>query len=172
MAGPIEDKYFNWLCAKVLEPQLRVYVDLLKIMHGTEFVWRIPGDRNRADDGMELRREFMYETHTGPDPTWEATGCSVLEMLFAFSRRAEFQTSMPAQEWFWKMIENLRLDDFRHISPGEDIIVREAMHALVWRTYDSSGLGGLFPMRWPRRDQREAEIWYQFCEYVEEQRLT
>lgn len=172
MSGPIEDQYFNWLCRKVVDLTSNVYLDLLHMMHKTEFVWIVPGDKNRADEGMELRLAFMTEARSGPDPSWETTGCSVLEMVYAFSQRAEFQTGMPATEWFWKLMENLSLRDYRVISSDDEQVVEEILYALVWRTYERDGRGGLFPLTDPELDQTDVEIWFQFCEYVEEERLA
>ena len=48
-------------------------------------------------------------------------------------------------------------------------IVADAMAAIIWRTYDSNGYGGLFPLRNPREDQRKVELWYQLNAYLLEQ---
>src|SRR5687767_12232310 len=110
MREPIENAYFSWLCAKVLpDPYTNIYTDLLLIMHRTEFVWdpHILGDRNRAEDGVELRRGFLLETGSYSEPEWESTPCSVLEMLYALAQIGEFETGQPVREWFWKFVQNL-----------------------------------------------------------------
>lgn len=170
MSEPIEESYFNWLRAKVLSPTNMQYQDLLRELHRTEFVWLIPGDRNRAEDGLELRLDFGVESRLDPDPEWQHIGCSILEMLFAFAKRASFQTDNPPKDWFWEFITNLDLGELRHVLNEDDILfVDDVLQKFIWRTYDPSGLGGMFPMRWPKQDQTKVEIWYQFCEYLDDQ---
>lgn len=171
MGEPIENLYFNWLCAKVLTPGNRNYYDLLYILHTTEFVWVILGDKNRAEDGCELREDFLREARLGKDPHWFDEPVSVFEVLIAFAKRASFQTDIPVRDWFWAFMNNLGLDEFRRVTDSDIPVIEEILHVFIWRTYDQNGNGGLFPMRRPKRDQREVEIWYQFCEYIEDQGL-
>src|SRR4029077_5421852 len=102
MNEAVEHLYFDWLCARVVNmvnvPR-PTYWELLAQLHKTEFVWLILGDDNRAEDGKELRKEFIIQAELPDDPQWRIeVGCSVLEMLIAFSRRAEFQDETPAPE--------------------------------------------------------------------------
>lgn len=176
MDEPIEDLYFNWLYTKVAyrpntTPSNR-YHSLLYFLHRTEFVWRVSGDDNRAEDGRALRIEFLNETRIDTDEPLVDLECSVLEMMIAFSRRAAFQTDMELEEWFWIMIDNLGLSDLPDSAfngGAETAIVGPIMEDLVWRRYESNGRGGLFPLRNPDEDQRDVEIWYQFCEYLVDQ---
>jgi len=173
MLEPLENLYFNWLCAKVVdvawEPRSGLYLKLLRKLHTTEFVWLLSGDDNRAEDGKELRTEFLIEGDIPDDPEWRlVVGCSVLEMLIAFARRAEYQTSDQTRVWFWEFIKNLSLERFddRAFNPHQ---VDDILEQFVWRTYNPNGLGGLFPIVRPSTDQREVEVWYQFCEYLVDQ---
>lgn len=173
MKEPLENLYFNWLAAKVLN--LRppsgsdTYWELLKKLHRTEFVWMISGDDNRAEDGKELRKEFILEADIPDDPEWRtAIGCSVLEMLIAFAKRAEFQTDDAFPLWFWEFIRNLGLDRCTDSAFDGDF-VDLALEEFVWRTYQPNGNGGLFPIHNPGDDQRGVEIWHQFCEYLVDQ---
>jgi hypothetical protein len=173
MLEPLENLYFNWLCAKVHHmenptPTL-TYWGLLRVLHNTEFVWLISGDDNRAMDGLDLRREFLIAADIPDKPEWRALPCSLLEMLIAFSRRAEFQTDEPAQQWFWEFIDNIGLLECNDAANCSDDEVGERLYELVWRTYDNSGRGGLFPLDHPQHDQTKTEIWYQFCEYLVDQ---
>lgn len=171
MGEPIENEYFNWLCAKVLKTNGNMHVDLLVILHRTPFAWFVPGDRNRAEDGVELKIDFLRETGFPKDETWFHEPCSVLEMLIAFANRAEFQTDISERDWFWVFMTNLNLEQFRRVTNADKLVIEDILNTLIWRTYDTSGHGGMFPMRWPKRDQREVEIWYQFCEWLEDQGL-
>lgn len=172
MNEPLENLYFNWLCAKVITvvktTPRPMDLRLLRILHNTEFVWLLSGDDNRAEDGKELRREFLIEADIPDDILWRTMGCSMLEMLIAFARRAEFQTDDPAREWFWEFIENLGLREFADDSNAVAII-QDKLDTVIWRTYDWHGYGGIFPIIHPQTDQRELEIWYQFCNYLVDQ---
>lgn len=172
MREPIEHEYFNWLCAKVLQRNQKSYHELLGILYRTEFVWLVPMDENRAEDGKELRLDFARETNVERDFLFETQPCSLFEMFLGFAQRASFQTDSPVREWFWSFMENLHLDQFRHVSESDKIMIEEILDTFIWRTYDSHGWGGLFPLSKIDRDQRKIEIWWQFCDYVAEHELV
>jgi len=171
MTESLENLYFNWLCAKVMDHQnmtpSKSYYNLMRILQSTEFIWLLSGDDNRAADGLDLRKEFLLLADIPDHPEWrEFPPCSILEMLIAFSRRAEFMTDIPANECFWDMLDNLdlkRVNDGTRIKQKE---IDEILESFIWRTYDVNGTGGLFPVDSPREDQRHVEIWYQFCGYL------
>lgn len=168
---PIEDLYFNWLCAKVLPPHEANYRGLLMVLHRTEFTWIVIGDDNREADGIELRLNFLYETHFYKDRLWFDQPCSVLEMLIALCYHANFQTDIPLTEWFWLFIRNLWLEDYRRVSEDDIPAIQEILENFIHRNYQANGNGGLFPLLEPHRDQRKVEIWYQFCDYVQDRQL-
>ena len=172
MSEPFEEAYFNWLCAKVRRTSFPLYLDLLRILYTTEFVPRVDGDENRAEDGKELREDFVRESGYGWNPDWDHEECSILELIVAFSVRASFQTGMPSRDWFWRMIDNLGLGELRQMQATDIRMVRLVLDKFNARSYSYSGHGGLFPLRWPQEDQREVEIWVQFCMYVEEEQLV
>lgn len=178
MGEPLENLYFNWLCAKVIDIRnfhpSDTYWELFKKLHRTEFIWLIPNDDNRVMDGKELRKEFILQADIPDDPDWRTLiPCSILEMLIAFSRRAEFMTDIPSVDWFWEFITNLGLRDFDDGSDLDPEEIDEILYQFVWRTYDGDGLGGMFPIRNPRRNEKDIEIWFQFCEYlVDQDRLS
>ena len=167
---PIDSEYFNWLCAKVMRVEVptpsNTYWNLLRELHNTEFVWIEMMDENRADDGRELRAEFLSQTGWSTDPEWLRLGCSVLEMLIAFSKRASFQTGRSPKNWFWEMIENLGLKQFNDAVPDRFSDIPNALERFLWRTYEPDGTGGLFPLKNTIHDQRKVEIWHQFCDYL------
>ena len=170
MNEPIEETYFNWLYSKVASvdvptPSLTYYT-LMRDLHSTEFVWTIVGDDNRLQDGLDIRREFLNQARLKQDPAWLSIPCSVLEMLIAFSRRAEFQTELDAHEWFWIFLHNLALADLNDAQSDITEFVTEVMDQFLWRTYRENGHGGLFPLHTSMNDQRKVELWYQFCEYL------
>lgn len=171
MREPLENEYFNWLCAKVLERGPRNYYDLLTILHRTEFIVVIPADQHRCGDAIELRHDFLRETFQNADHLWLEQPCSVLEVLISFAKRAQFQTEIPVRVWFWEFLTNLCLEEFRRVTDEDIPIIEDILNTFMMRTYDAQGNGGMFPMRHTQNDQRDIEIWYQFCEYVDDQGL-
>lgn len=173
MSEPIEGLYFNWLRAKVvnLDSPSYLYLDLLRILYRTEFVWTVLGDKNREEDGLELRENFLRETQLENDLDWFYSPCSVLEVLIAFAGRASFQTDIPTSEWFWTFLTNLGLDNYRTVSDSDRSMIERILSTFIWRIYDQDGRGGLFPLREPKENQAKVEIWYQFCAYLDEQGL-
>lgn len=171
---PFEELYFNWLCAKVLsqDPHVRNYYGLMEVLYRTEYVWIINGDKNREEDGLELRDYFLTESRMEKDGGWYDSPCSVLEVLIAFASRASFQTEIPTRDWFWKFMTYLNLDEFRHIDDDGDVHdICEAVDHWMYRRFEYSGHGGILPLVGPKRDQSKIELWYQFSDYVIDQGL-
>jgi hypothetical protein len=175
MSEPLENLYFNWLCAKVINLRdslpSSTYNTLFGTMHRTEFVWLILGDGNRAEDGKDLRTEFILQADIPDDPDWRnLIECSVFEMLIAFVRRTYDMTDIPSREWFWEFLRNLGLDEMHDASGVEPQDVAEILDRFIWRTYDKFGRnGGMFPLSHSPVDQRKQELWFQFCEYLIDQ---
>lgn len=169
-AGTLDDQYLTWLYSQVAEVKTRkssrTYWGLLKKLFTIEFVWFIPNDDNRAEDGRELRCEWASEKDISADPEWLSLGCSFLEMLIGMSRRLAFETERDAASWFWHLINNMELLGFNDRSDFSERVVEDRTSAVIWRTYDWHGRGGLFPLRNAQRDQRKVELWYQLSEYL------
>lgn len=171
MEVPLEEAYLRWLYSQVAATRwknpTRTYWKLLGQLHKKEFVWFVPNDDNRAEEGQALRDEFLETSGIDiVDEDWMALGCSFLEMLIALSRRLEFETVAPARDWFWAMLANL---DLRQLTDAVDIppeSINEKIDAVIWRTYDENGNGGLFPLLNPEKDQRQVELWYQLNAYL------
>lgn len=172
MDEPLDNLYFNWLCAKVIRVEVPTpsltYWKLFRKLYCTEYVWLLSGDDNRAEDGLELREEFLVESRLREEEPWRSGPCSIFEMLIAFSRRAEFNAGKTPAFWFWHFLENLGLNEANDASDISDEEIDEILHTFIWRCYDSCGHGGLFPMEHPKYDQREIEVWYQFNQYLDD----
>lgn len=173
MKKPLDDLYFDWLSAKVIigSNGSPTFFKLLKILYDTEFVWVLLGDDNRTADGQELREDFVQESGISVDSEWINDPCSVLEMMIALAKRAEFQIGLSVPEWFWMFINNLRLSDFNDDTPVLYNEVSVILDNFIWRTYDYDGTGGMFPLRDPPEDQTNVELWYQLSEYVMDQNI-
>lgn len=172
MDKPLDEEYFLWLCRQVGSVESskipsRNYWRLLKRLYTKEFVWIIPNDDNRAEDGRNLQYEFVKENKIDDvDPGWLGLGCSMFELLVGLSRRLSFEADGEPRDWFWHMIENIgleRYNDNAHIPEKE---VDEILDDIIWRTYRRNGRGGLFPLRKATDDQRDVELWYQLNAYL------
>lgn len=173
---PLDELYLTWLYSQVgsveTKDPAKNHWMLAKQLYMKEFVWFVPNDDNRYEDGRDLRDEFIHECEVEfIDIDWMALGCSMLEMLVALSRRLSFEDDKPARGWFWRLMENLDIEhctDLHYNSELEDE-VNEILDTVIWRTYHADGRGGLFPLEHPAYDQRDVEIWYQLSAYLIEQ---
>jgi hypothetical protein len=178
MNAPLDELYLTWLYSQVgstrTRSKERTYWHLLRQLYTTEFVWLIPNDDNRVNDGKELRDEFLDDHHIRDvDPHWMNEPCSFLEMMIALSRRIAFQVDGKTRDWFWHLIENLDLQRCNDAYFNEQLsaVVTETVDRVIWRQFYFNGHGGLFPLRNPERDQRKVEIWYQMHAYLIENNL-
>ena len=167
---PLDELYLSWLYNFVSDPELTrpslTFWKLTKQMYTKEFVWFVPNDDNRIEDGRYLRDEFIEDLGLEDvDPDWLYLGCSMLEMLIGLSRRLSFIDEGEPSEWFWRLINNLglRYSDRNKFPMAH---VEEVLDNVIWRTYDPNGFGGLFPLSHADRDQRDVEIWYQMSSYL------
>lgn len=171
MNSQLDELYLTWLYSQTgsvkIKNHTQTYWSILRLLYSKEFIWIIPNDDDRAEDGKELRYEFVdSEGIEDVDFEWVNLGCSILELMIGLSQRLSFQAEGEPRVWFWNMMKNLGLDiynDSVHIPKDE---VDEQLNQLIWRTYEPDGLGGLFPLKWPEKDQRDIEIWYQLSAYI------
>lgn len=117
----LNDTYFNWMCQLVFDGRYSKklsYRRLLKILHKIEFIYSIPMDGNRAEDGIDLRYRFGYENGYSSSMIsayLDNKTCSVLEMMIALAIRCEEHimddpdVGNRTGQWFWNMIVNLGL---------------------------------------------------------------
>lgn len=159
-------RYITWL--RDLVDGLGPSNDLLFDAAWTvEFRPYVPNDDNRAADGLALRSEYEDQHSTDLPDFGE---CRVLEFLIAIARQIEkltYDNENPGRyvDIFWELIYNLDLNNPDSLE--EAISIFEAMRERQYRA-DGSGRGGLFPLKNPKEDQREIEIWYQIAAYLEE----
>lgn len=170
MNQPLDELYLNWLYELIADPKVaspaRCFWNLATHLYKKEYVWLIPNDDNRMEDGRFLRDEFIEDLGIDvEDDIWMNLECSMLEMMIALSRRLSFVGEGEPRDWFWHLIDNLDL----HISDRQKFPtsrVEEIINTVIWRTYNRDGSGGLFPLRNPKRDQRDVEVWFQLNSYL------
>ncbi len=173
MNEPLDELYLTWLYSQVgsvkRRTASRTHWSLVRQLFTKEFVWLVPNDDNRVEDGRDLRQEFLDEREiVDPDLAWMGLGCSMLEMLIALSRRLSFEAEGEPRVWFWHMLGNLDLTQFNDEEYNElhQQGIDAALDQVIWRTYSPNGSGGLFPLKRPKENQRTVEIWYQLSAYL------
>lgn len=168
---PLDELYFVWLYSQVGSVEAtnpsKTYWGILRLLHSKEFLWIIPNDDNRAEDGKALRHEFINEEELDNiDQDWLDLGCSMFELLIGLSRRLSFLEDGEPSNWFWRLIENLGLEEYNDNSIIPEGKVSDILDNVIYRTYRTNGRGGLFPLKRPNKDQRDVEIWYQLNAYL------
>lgn len=172
----IDNDYFNWLYDKVCEDRFSdkiSYRKLLMRLHDTKFTYLLDRDKNRADDGIGLRRRFANDyTCIDEADAYLTESCSVLEMMLALAIRCE-ETIMddPAYgdrttQWFWGMIVNLGLGSMTDDNFDKQFVT-SVLKKFLNREYEPNGHGGLFYVRNCEYDLRDVEIWIQLCWYID-----
>ena len=173
------NEYFEWLCNIVCGDRYSKemsYSKLLTYLHCTPFVYSLPMDENREDDGIEMR--YRYALYLGRQPLdtvdiMEALSgpCSVLEMMVALAVRCEEEIMDDAAmgnrtgQWFWEMVVNLGLGSMVDRRFDRQF-VEETVERFLNRDYEPDGKGGLFTIKNCHRDLREVEIWMQLSWYL------
>lgn len=171
----VSQAYFYWLYEPFYDPTdpTSWFMTVCTIMHNTRFTPLIPHDENRIADATELRNDFKRE-HRPLEPLEVADllapDASVFEVLIALAKRADFMVPLTPKVWFRIFLENLKLDTWTddYCAGHSTWPVQRAVNAFNSRTYSKTGRGGIFPLRRPRDNQREVELWYQMGAYMTE----
>jgi hypothetical protein len=176
MMNRLERNYFDWLVSHIEIGSTRTYLELFELMHDTDFIWIVPNDDNRLQDGLDLRREYLnsrarmsHKEAAHFEVELMDKGASVLEVLIGLSKRVAFTAGGTQEWWAWKLIENLRLNKCSDpLTQQNRKKIADILYGLIWRTYQRDGTGGFFPLVEAMEDQTKVEIWYQMNTYVNE----
>jgi hypothetical protein len=101
---------------------------------------------------------------------------SMLELIIGLAYRCESimadqDANVQMDQWFWHILGNIDLDKFRdesYYDLGGSAMVNNILDRVINRTYYRSGKGGLFPLKYSKKDQRDVELWYQMSSYLVE----
>ena len=167
-----EEKYCREIISIVFNKRyaINTYNNLFMDLYSRDFTWprTIPGDANRAEDGLQLRHDYGYDDILKDKP------CSILEMLIALAIRMEQDIMHNSEEgdrteqWFWEMIINMGLGS-QNDHNYDPAYVNSCIERFIRREYDADGgNGGIFVLQNPRRDLKYVEIWYQAMWYLVE----
>jgi len=174
MSSPLDNLYLVWLYSHVGDVDVKVhrrtYWKLLRKLYSTEFIWIVPNDDARVEDGRDLRYEFFEDAeipYNDETDEWLHLGCSFFEMLIGLSRRLGYLTESSVKDSFWHILRNIGLHEYNDAYSSDfSPAVEEVTNRIIWRTYGGDGHGGLFPLRRAEKDQTKIEIWYQLNTYV------
>lgn len=162
--------YCDWLVEQ-LHFNDKGYENLIEDLHNTPFEVILDRDNDRIGDAEGLRKKYLNGYGiTGDFKMLYPIG--ILEVLTALAIRIDAEyIGNPADPQpniiFWEMLCNLGLDkyDNRHFN-GD--YINEIVYVFINRMYDFNGYGGLFPLKNPRNDQKNVEIWSQMKAYLSE----
>lgn len=169
----LRNEYFEWLMALIKAdegPEELSFKKLLMHLHNRPFQYSIAKDRNRALDGIALRRRFAMTR--GCVDNFIEGDCSIFEMMVALAIRCEEDimddptVGDRTAQWFWEMVNNLGLGSMVDDRYDCDYVDR-VLERFIMRKYDRDGTGGLFRVRHCWEDLRKVEIWYQLCWYLD-----
>lgn len=171
------NEYFDWMYQLVRDKHYMKnlsYRKLLTELFERDFYYILSMDKNRAQDGIDLRYRFGYEcgySHAFIKEHLDDSNVSVLEMMVALAFRCEEQIMDDPDignrtgQWFWSMIENLGLISMDDKNFDSDYI-NYVITRFLEREYAPNGEGGLFRTNRKLQDMRSTEIWYQLCWYL------
>ena len=173
----LEKGYFEWLydlvCNDGYVKELN-YQELLFRLHQKDFVYILPRDENRFQDGVAMRYYYGYEVNAPREQITDVLDnrpCSVLEMLIALSIRMEQEIMSDTDygnrtwKWFWKMMTNMNLGGMTN-DKFDGRYVDRVIERMLARKYEANGRGGLFTIANCKEDLRNVEIWTQMNWYL------
>lgn len=171
----IEQEYFEWLYDLVCNNRYSEgysYRELLTYLHAVEFTYTVDKDSNRAEDGLDLRYRFAYDTGLICADGYLEGPCSVLEMMIALAIRCEEQImddpryGNRTSQWFWIMVTNLGLGGMID-GRFDEYYAEDVISIFLNRDYEPNGRGGLFTVRNCDYDLRYVEIWVIMLWYLD-----
>ena len=170
----MNDLYFSWIEKLISNDEMKAsdYGKLISFLNDIQFDYLIPMDDNRIADGIDLRYRFGYDTEIpyAQIATYlDIRPASVLEVMVALSLRIEeqFIDGDDVGNWFWIMIANLGLDEYKNLYFNKAEVDR-IIKKFLKRDYEKNGRGSLFITNDRNKDMRHIEIWDQMHLYLNE----
>lgn len=175
----IKERYFDWICLRIRtdDRDPEDYSEILRYLFDVSYLYSIPMDGNRYEDGIGLRYRFGEET--GIDTAVIASmldifPCSMLEMMAAMAIRCEEDLMYNPKYgdrtgvWFWHMIDSL---GFKDMTDGRVDCDKAAVIVLNFlkHNYKPNGDGSLFRIEDGENketDMRRMELWYQMGDFL------
>lgn len=171
--------YLEWLMDKIYPYHIKnSYTELSLILYSIDFTPIFEEDKNRYQDGIDLRKIFGAQNNFSKEDINNVLNdgpCSILEMMAALALRLEEAIMSNPYEypydrtsvWFMSMLTSIGID-----SQTNDIIdenwVKYKISMLNDRKYSYNGEGGLFTLKNPKYDMTKCDLWYQANMYANE----
>ena len=160
-----ESEYFDWLYTMAVGND-GSYTNLLKDLYELKFNWTIYFDKNRAADGIALRRSFVFETAgLSVHDSWLGKDCSFLEMMVALAEKMAMLLDKSIPSTFKHLLRNSGLAPMTN-NNYDEVVVNHIVGTITDRSYQPNGTGGFFPIRNSDKDQRTVELLYQMNSYI------
>lgn len=155
------------------------YSSLCKTLMDYRFFPILAMDENRSQECHMLRCDYAedYDEET-IDILDEICGeyGTMMELFVVLAEKMQFELDDSEYEdcagkWFKEMLMNCGLigacnDCYGR--PGYERDVIDILDTINYRKYGWDGEGSLFPLRWPKNDQRYSELIIQMNNYIEE----
>lgn len=158
----------------------KTYFVLANILFRTEFKARIEFDKNRIEEGKILRENFaLFNSGFKSYEAIDIPEVSFLEVMIGLCQKFDTDVMMTEDEtdrskdWFWLMLKNVNLDiytDSAFYDPDDEeaspyLICKSILQVINDREYSEDGTGGFFPLKHPKYNQKNRELWLQMHEY-------
>lgn len=176
----VKNRYYEWLLETIGWKdgiwQGKSYRMLLRHLFNTEFWPSYPLDSNRAEDGMDLRYRYGYETRLEKEEIrmyLDYRPCSMLEMMVSLCKKCEESLMYRPEDgdrtgnWFFDMVCSLGLADMNDENFREHT-VDHILEQFMDHRYKANGRGGLYTIQHSGIDMRRLQIWDQMNEYLNE----
>lgn len=162
------------------------YLRLCEKLQETEFIPILEMDENRCGECRELRKDFVdtewdYLTYMDGTPVDILDGeygenGTMMEILVVLAEKINFDLADSKYEarsgyWFLELLANCGLDRYTNeilLDQRCFEAVSDILDTVIFRKYGWDGEGSLFPLRWPKQDQRYQELIVQMNGYIEE----
>jgi hypothetical protein len=175
----IQEAYFEYLYHLMYDiwdyKSSESYISVCWCLHNVDFLALVDYDENRIADAAGLRNQFKDKAGSlGPAELTAiiTPDCTVFEVLIALATRADFMVPLGTRVWFQLFLENLGLDTWSDEKCSVSTWpIERTINNFNNRDYRPNGKGGIFPLRQPKQDQRDVELWYQMGAYMTENRM-
>lgn len=159
-----ESDYYIWLSRLV--GNRRNYTKLVKQLDTIPYEWIFTLDANRSEGGKSLRIKYAYEASLDADDIRKGP-CTVLEMLIGVADHMTDQIGGYIMDWFWVMINNLKLADCTDASYNTEKVER-TIKAWLKHDFNYRGDGSIFPLKSYPGDCRNLDVWSQMNAWIAE----
>lgn len=158
------DAYFDWLYHEAFDSSR--YYDMMRDLHEIPFTWTVESDKNRAADGISMRRSYLFEEgRSRENYYWPDEDCTFFEMLVGLANKFGMLLDKTLSSAVSHLIRNTDLEALNEngYTPRE---LRAVVNFIMDREYDDDGHGGFFPLDDAPNDQRRVELLYQMNYYI------